>query len=620
MPIVQGGLLMLILVSPLLTAPDFGYDGVRLPAQLLALALLMGLRAFSPPALPRPDPVLWAGLALLGAEVVSLGAAHSPLEGAFPLGVLLAGLLAYVLSRNGPPSLDAVTRALPWAIGAVGIAFSIAGWVGGSERRGLSTEGNRNYAGDLAGMLFAALLGFLFQPRPAWKRGILAVAAALLLVELYLSESRAGVVGAAGGCLVVAAVLRAKRSPRALAVPAAAVALLVGMTLAAQSGRQLSKERRETVSFRLEVWKSAGAMLLDRPLLGTGVGNFAVGYPAYRSDREFQLSNKYAPAGSFVELLDPHSSWVQVAVEPGLLGLLAFLLVVLALAREGSRAIRSASAPDPDRVAFLAGLGGGAAAYLSAGLFNTLSVHASHTVLFWIFAGLMGRGVPGEGPPPPRRPGLVHMGVCLAAAAVAAGVAWIDWGIARAERAINQANHASDALEKMGRLDRAIALFPEGWRAHFERGNVLSKMGRTPESIQAYRECLRWRPLHASTSNSLAVALLRTGQVEEGYALLLRAAQQVPSFPLTYYNLGTLEMARGRMAEAEVWYGRSLEHRPEHAPSHYSLGEVLLRRGDVPGALPHLRRATELGYDVGQALHRDFPEALRDSRLKEFFP
>jgi O-antigen ligase/Flp pilus assembly protein TadD len=618
MPILQAGLLMLLLASPLLTGPEFGYDGVRLPAQLLALALLMALRAFRPPGFPQPGPGLWAGLALLGAELVSLGAAHSPIEGAFPIGVLLAGLLAYVLSRGGPPSESAVVRWVPWVLGAVGIAFSMIGMVGSPQGRGLSTEGNRNYDGDLAGMLFPALLGFVFQPRPAWQRGVLSAAAALLAVELVLSESRAGVVAAAAGCLVVALVLRQKRVPWGRAIPGAAVGLLVGMTLVAQSGRQLSQERRETVSFRVEVWKSAGAILLDRPLLGTGVGNFAVWYPAHRSDREFQLSNKYAPAGTFEELLDPHSSWVQVAVEAGLLGLAAFLLVVLALAREGSVAIRSTR--DPDRLAFLAGLGGGATGYLAAGFFNTLSVHASHTLLFWMFAGMMGKLGSGDGSPPGRRAGPGQIAACLGAAAVAAGVAWIDWGMARAERAINQANRIPDAQARMDRLDRAIALFPEGWRAHFERGNVLSKMGRNPECIWAYRESLKWRPLHASTSNSLAVALLREGQVEEAYAILLRAARQVPSFPLTYYNLGLLEMARGRMAEAESWFRRSLEHRPEHAPSHYSLGEACLGRGDIPGALPHLRRAKELGLDVGTALHRDLPDAARDPRLKEFFP
>src|SRR5678809_1637574 len=46
-------------------------------------------------------------------------------------------------------------------------------------------------------------------------------------------------------------------------------------------------------------------------------------------------------------------------------------------------------APDPDRAAMLAGLGGGAAAYLVAGVFNTLTLKTSHTVLFWSFLGLI---------------------------------------------------------------------------------------------------------------------------------------------------------------------------------------------------------------------------------------
>ena len=66
---------------------------------------------------------------------------------------------------------------------------------------------------------------------------------------------------------------------------------------------------------------------------------------------------------------------------------LAFLLVVYVAARLWRYYVKVA--PDPDRAAMLAGLGGGAAAYLVAGLFNSLTLRTSHTVLFWSFLALI---------------------------------------------------------------------------------------------------------------------------------------------------------------------------------------------------------------------------------------
>src|SRR5438477_12385069 len=120
-------------------------------------------------------------------------------------------------------------------------------------------------------------------------------------------------------------------------------------------------------------------MFARRPVLGWGAGGFAIEYPPFRSEEEFQISHSDGRDG-FKEVEDPHSSWVATAVETGLPGLLALLLVAYVAARLWRYYVRRAG--DPETAAALAGLGGGAAAYLVAGAFNTLTIHLSHTLLF----------------------------------------------------------------------------------------------------------------------------------------------------------------------------------------------------------------------------------------------
>ncbi len=116
-----------------------------------------------------------------------------------------------------------------------------------------------------------------------------------------------------------------------------------------------------------------------------------------------------------------------------------------------------------------------------------------------------------------------------------------------------------------------------------------------------------------------------------------RVANADPS-AITFYNLGTLYMRRGRTADAKAAYERALQLKADYADANNSLGALMAQNGDVPGAIQRFRAAlaakpqfpdamNNLGYALFQsgdpaqarelyekalALQPEFPEALNN--------
>jgi Tfp pilus assembly protein PilF/peroxiredoxin len=129
---------------------------------------------------------------------------------------------------------------------------------------------------------------------------------------------------------------------------------------------------------------------------------------------------------------------------------------------------------------------------------------------------------------------------------------------------------------------------------------------------------------------------------EQGYdaaALVAfeRVAKVDPS-AITFYNLGTLYLRRGRTADARAAFERALQLQKDYADANNSLGALLAQGGDLPAAIERFRAAltakpqfadamNNLGfalfqtgdatqarelYEKALALQPEFPEALNN--------
>jgi len=451
----------------------------------------------------------------------------------------------------------------------------------------------------------------------AWERGLSGIAAIGLIFLLLASESRGGFLAALGGLARAAWALQKGKVVRGGLVAAAALGILALAFGASQGRNQISESRLETAVFRIEAWKSGLRMLARRPVAGWGAGNLPVEYPPFRSEEEFHISHKDVKEG-FKEVEDPHSTWVATAVETGALGFLSLLLVAYVAARLWRYDVRHAS--DPETAAALAGLGGGAAAFLIAGGFNTLTMHVSHSILFWAFLGLI--EVFGETREwrQSSRSREVRAGAPAAAAVVLLfGVLW-TFRIAASDRAFTAGMQARDLQSTEALLREAVEDYPQSWRARFELGRLLSFAGRFAGAAEQARETLKLRPYHVEALNLAATSILRSGgDSYEAERLLREAIGIAPYYYKSYFNLALIDGQRGQAGESRCHLTKAIEQKPDHAASYYYRGLAALIQGEAESALPDFRMARGLRFDVAGALKSDRPSALDDPRLSELF-
>jgi len=610
----------LLLAAPLMAVPGSGFDTFRLPAVLAIVSCLLGaafLRSSRGGDRPRgPAPLRTAGGLLLGATLLSLAGAGCRSDGVVPVLILFAGVALVSCAKEGLFRKESMEALLP-CLSAVALIFAA---VGTAQRLlgkvAVSTEGNRNYAGALSAMYLPLMVAFT-RRGPAWSRALAAAAGAGQIAMLLLSESRGGFLAALAGLLIAGAAMGIRRVPRGRSVAAGAILALAGLGAGMQGARQLSPERMETANFRLEAWKSGLRMAARHPILGWGAGNFAAEYPPFRSEAEFRLSHKYVDEG-FKEVEDPHSSWVAAVVETGVPGLLALLLVAYVAARLWRYHVRTAG--DSDTVAALAGLGGAAAAYLIAGLFNTLTLHVSPTLLFWCCLAL----IEGLGDVRPWSQGSrareLRVALPAAAAIVAAFGAFWTLRLGLAEASFVEGMTSSDPSIRETRLREAVDESPQDWRAHYELARTLMAVRRFPSAAAEGKEALRLRPHHVEALNLTAVSLsLGVGNDAEALSLLKHALEVAPYYFKSWYNLGVFQGRRDQVAEARASFSESIRHNPSHALSYYYRGATFLAGGEAAGAIEDFRKARSLGFDVAGALRSEQPSVEKDVRFAEFF-
>ncbi len=606
-------LLTLVLACPLYTWPGTGYDAVRRPVLLLLLAALWALGAVRLARLREEragrDPLLTAGLLLGCVSGLSWAAAGGRGEWVEPLLALAAGLGVYGAVRRGPLPEEFPAESAPRVLALLSVILGL--WGGLQALRGESAvagEGNTNYSGAVSALLLPACLGTALGTRFK-TAGVAGAVAALLL--LALSESRGGWVGSVAGLGVFT--LLSRRWRAALLV----FAVLLVLPFAGRGRDPLSDSRMETAGVRAGLWKGALAILREHPLLGSGPGTFPSEYPAHRDPGEFRLSHRHTRRSEFVEPEDAHSSWMQAAAETGVPGLLAWGLLALVAARR----LWFHSRNGAERTVLIAGYGGAAAAFLAAGVFNTLTLHLSPLVLFWACLGLADREGLSALVVRRREAGQGAVALRAAGAALLAFAVLPAWALLHRDRLFSEAMSRSAAAERLALLEEIPGELPGMARVHLARAEAFKGLGRPAEAVEAYRAVLRERPHQAAALNNLGASLvLARGSAEEAERSVRRARELAPDWFYPAYILGGMQILSGDLRGAERQLEAACALDPAHAGARFSRGEVRWRSGRRDEAREDFRKARELGLDVGAAIRQEHPEWEKDALLAEFFP
>jgi len=299
--------LLLLPIAGLLAygADAFDNHAIKYPALMIAIAAaLVAALAKRRLAWTNLSVALWLLVAVEGVMVL-----RSPLPGrALRWWGLLLGLTLWHHAASGLCSRRQFFRhASPLLAALLAILSGISLiQLGLDERQAHALFANRNFAG--AGL--AMLLPFAFQSR---HRGWLVP---LAIAGLFATKSRGGALAAASATALWLAWAR----------PRARIPLLVGIPAVVLAGGLLLKGEANTVKVRLAWYRTAAAIGLEHPLLGTGADGFAREYPPLRPIEEHRISG-----GKKVHAV--HNDYLQSFADGGLLGLLAHLFALVVLAR-----------------------------------------------------------------------------------------------------------------------------------------------------------------------------------------------------------------------------------------------------------------------------------------------
>jgi O-antigen ligase len=214
-------------------------------------------------------------------------------------------------------------------------------WYDGTLRA-FSTLGNPLHLASYLTLAMGATVALYFLTEARWERTLWMAVLGLIGACWLYAEARGAVLGV-GVALPVLLWLSHRRmgTVRPLLVPlgvlvatmmVATMAVSVFATTGNPGAERTSEEKSLSVLIRLQIWRDTVPVILERPLLGHGPDNFAAPFERYEGDDlEDALFN---PATGKPDTVDKaHNELLQITATTGLLGLAAYLWVIVSYFR-----------------------------------------------------------------------------------------------------------------------------------------------------------------------------------------------------------------------------------------------------------------------------------------------
>lgn len=237
---------------------------------------------------------------------------------------------------------------------------------------------NPNTLGQILVMLIPLSIGLIFASRTFWGRLAALAASGLGILALVLTLSRGSWLGLMVAAVVFVALYRYQLLPLFILAAAALVPFLPETII----NRALSSFnfRDTSISSRFPIYEASFKSILHSPVLGAGLGSELVW-------KFFARYGFYKGTLTFAHL---HNIFLQLWIECGLFGMLAFAGTSLSVFKESARAAaRSRSALKPLLI-------GGASALTGAlvcGMTDYIWYYPRALCVFWFLMGILFAGI-----------------------------------------------------------------------------------------------------------------------------------------------------------------------------------------------------------------------------------
>ena len=138
----------------------------------------------------------------------------------------------------------------------------------------------------------------------------------------------------------------------------------------------------------------------------------------------------------------------------------------------------------------------------------------------------------------------------------------------------NQAQKASEALQKANDLNPGDAMLKEFNAADHYRAFKLSKAGKMDQAISVYRTMVQRVPGDEKAHYNLALALKRMGNLNGALRHYKEAARLKPDYVIAVYNVGEVSQQLGDLDTAFSSYQKALKLKPDLIPALNSLSRL----------------------------------------------
>ncbi len=164
--------------------------------------------------------------------------------------------------------------------------------------------------------------------------------------------------------------------------------------------------------------------------------------------------------------------------------------------------------------------------------------------------------------------------------------------------AYSRLGRSTEAIES---YKQAIIFKPDYAEAYYTLGLADSDLGRHQEAIEAFRQVVRIKPDYAEARNALGMAYGKLDRYQKAIEAFRQVVRIKPDDAEAHYNLGVVYDRIDRSAEAIEAYNQAIRIKPDYAKAYLGLGVVYSKLGRGTEAIDAYRQAIKIKPDLAEA-------------------
>ena len=362
----------------------------------------------------------------------------------------------------------------------------------------------------------------------------------------------------------------------------------------------IKQRESESVYFRLAAWKNSLVMIKDHPVLGVGLANLKVYYPAYHRSAVYD-----GMSGEKKALLNLHNDYLQVLAELGIVGFLLLLASLAAVVWLLFNSIWKSGAEPSGRI-YSAAIAVSFLCYAVVSFFGFPASRAVHVcwvgLLVAMPAVISGKvelrelKIPAIG----GRSFLLIRAVMLCVLLATAFTGYMRLKADRSFLIMDAAARDGKQQEAILYADEVLKMDPTRKIVYSYLGRAYSNTARPADGIEFLRKLLTYYPYHITALINIGAAYNELGQYDKACEYYMKGLAIAPESAALHNNFGNLLSRRGKNEEALSEFFLAVKYEPDNAIYIYNTGYVELLLGKRKDALESFKSALNLkpGWDL----------------------